>query len=98
MKKIVLGLMVMMVVFFGVKAYASGRSERNEKLKEQDKNAYYLGDNKDIKFTKKNMHEDFKENTDLYKTLYGYIVPELESRLSTITPEEMEVVDEELNY
>ena len=63
-----------------------------------NKNAYYLGDNKDIKFTKKNMHEDFKENTDLYKTLYGYIVPELESRLSTITPEEMEVVDEELNY
>jgi uncharacterized protein YxeA len=42
MKKVVLGLMVMMVVFFGVKAYASGRSERNEKLKEQDKNAYYL--------------------------------------------------------
>jgi hypothetical protein len=44
------------------------------------------------------MHEDFKDNKELYKILYGYIIPELESRLSTITPEEMEVVDEEFDY
>ena len=63
-----------------------------------NKNAYYLGTNKDIKFTKKGMHEDFKNNKELYSQLYGLIIPELESRLSTITPEEMEIVDEEMNY
>ena len=44
------------------------------------------------------MHEDFKENRELYKILYGNIIPVLETRLSTITPEEMEVVEEEFDY
>ena len=70
----------------------------NFSSKNGNKNAYYLGTNKDIKFTKKGIHNDFKNNKELYTQLYGLIIPELESRLSTINPEEMEIVDEEMNY
>ena len=63
-----------------------------------NKNGYYFVDDKNNKFTKKNMHGDFKENKELYKTMYSLIIPELEERLSAITPEEMEIVDDEMNY
>lgn len=63
-----------------------------------NRNGYYLGDDKDNKFTLKNMHEDFKANTGLYKTLYDNIIPVLESRLSALRPEEMEIPKEELDY
>ena len=63
-----------------------------------NRNGYYLGDDKDNKFTLKNMHEDFKANTGLYKTLYDNIIPILESRLSALRPEEMEIPKEELDY
>lgn len=63
-----------------------------------NKNGYYFIDDKDNKFTKKNMHLDFKANKSLYKTLYSLIVPELQQHLSSITPEEMDMVDEEMDY
>ena len=63
-----------------------------------NKNGYYFTENKDMKFTKVGMHQDFKENPELYKIMYGLIIPELEARLSAITPEEMEIVEEEMNY
>ena len=63
-----------------------------------NKNGYYFGDKKDMKFTKFGMHQEFKETPDLYKLMYSYIIPELEERLSAITPEEMEIVEEEMNY
>ena len=63
-----------------------------------NKNGYYFLDNKEHKFTLKNMHEDFKNDRELYKILYGQIIPVLESRLSTITPEEMYTPEEEMNY
>ena len=63
-----------------------------------NKNGYYLGDNKDLKFTLKEMHKDFRENKALYKELYSNIIPVLESRLSTIQPEEMVIPEEELDY
>ena len=63
-----------------------------------NKNAYYFTDNKEMKFTKADMHKNFKENPDLYSIMYGLIIPELESRLSAITPEEMDVPDEEMAY
>ena len=63
-----------------------------------NKNGYYFIDDKENKFTKKNMHLDFKENKSLYKTLYSLIVPELQQHLSSITPEEMDMVDEEMDY
>lgn len=63
-----------------------------------NKNGYYFTDYKDMKFTKVGMHQDFKENPELYKVMYGLIIPELEERLSAITPEEMEIVEDEMNY
>ncbi len=63
-----------------------------------NKNGYYFTENKDMKFTKFGMHQDFKDNPELYKLMYSIIIPELEERLSAITPEEMEIVDEEMNY
>ena len=63
-----------------------------------NKNGYYFTENKDMKFTKFGMHQDFKDNPELYKLMYSLIIPELEERLSAITPEEMEIVEEEMNY
>jgi RecA/RadA recombinase len=63
-----------------------------------NRNGYYIGDNKDNKFTLRNMHQDFKNNRELYKILYGNIIPVLESRLSAISPEEMEIPEEEMDY
>lgn len=63
-----------------------------------NKNGYYLNGDKDHKFTLKDMHKDFRENRELYKVLYGNIIPVLENRLSTISPEEMPVVEEEYDY
>lgn len=63
-----------------------------------NRNGYYLGDDKDNKFTLRNMHQDFKDNRELYKKLYSYIIPVLESRLSAITPEEMDIPEEEMDY
>lgn len=63
-----------------------------------NKNGYYINGDKENKFASATMHQDFKENKELYKILYGNIIPILESRLSSITPEEMKVPDEELDY
>ena len=63
-----------------------------------NKNGYYFDNDKENKFTKFNMHEDFKNNRQLYKILYSHIIPELETHLSSILPEELEVVDDELDY
>lgn len=63
-----------------------------------NKNGYYFDDDKENKFTKFNMHVDFKNNRQLYKILYSHIIPELETHLSSILPEELEVVDDELDY
>lgn len=63
-----------------------------------NKNGYYFTDYKDMKFTKFGMHQDFKDNPELYKIMYSLIIPELEERLSAITPEEMEIVEDEMNY
>lgn len=63
-----------------------------------NKNGYYFEDDKEHKFTLKNMHKDFKENRELYQCLYGRIIPRLEEHLSAVSPEEMEIVEEEFNY
>lgn len=63
-----------------------------------NRNGYYIADNKDNKFTLKNMHEDFRENRELYNILYSNIIPVLESRLSALRPEEMVTPEEEMNY
>ena len=63
-----------------------------------NKNGYYFNNYKDVKFTKKNMHQDFAEHRELYKVMYDNIIPELKERLSALTPEEMLIVDEEMDY
>lgn len=63
-----------------------------------NKNGYYINGDKENKFTSATLHEDFRNNPELYKKLYGSVIPLLESRLSTIIPEEMEVIGEEMDY
>ena len=63
-----------------------------------NRNGYYINGDKENKFTLRNMHEDFRNNKALYKALYGAIIPVLESRLSAISPEEMEIPDDEMDY
>ena len=46
-----------------------------------NRNGYYINGDKENKFTLRNMHEEFKLNRDLYKSLYGAIIPVLETRL-----------------
>ena len=63
-----------------------------------NKNGYYFITDKDEKFTLKNMTEDFRHNPKLYKIMKDNIMPILETNLSGITPEEMEVPEEEENF
>lgn len=63
-----------------------------------NKNGYYFINNKDMKFKFNNIHREFNENRELYKVMYGHIVPVLENYLSSVKPEEMSVNDEEMDY
>lgn len=63
-----------------------------------NKNGYYFEGHKDNKFTITNIHNDFKENRELYKIMYSLIVPVLEKNISSIKPEEMDIVQEEMDY
>ena len=63
-----------------------------------NKNGMYFAGDKENKWIPANIHDDYKDNKDLYKTLYNSIIPILETKLSSVTPEEMIVPDEELNY
>ena len=63
-----------------------------------NKNGYYFEDDKEHKFTLKNMHQDYKENRELYTCLYSRIIPRLEEHLSVVSPEELEIVEEEFDY
>ena len=63
-----------------------------------NRNGYYFITDKDEKFTLKNMPLDFKANPKLYKIMKDNVVPLLEQNLSGITPEELDVPDEEINF
>ena len=63
-----------------------------------NKNGYYFLDDKENKFTLKNMPEDFRNNPILYKNMKELVVPILEKNLSGITPDELIVPDEEMNF
>ena len=63
-----------------------------------NKNGFYIGNEKNKKFKFSTIHEDFKTDRSLYTDLYGAIVPELQKELSTVKPEELEVVNEEMDY
>lgn len=63
-----------------------------------NRNAMYFIDNKDTKFSLNNIHTSFNDNPELYKIMYGHIVPLLESRLSALTPDELEINENLLDY
>lgn len=63
-----------------------------------NRNGYYFITNKEKKFTLRTMESDFKNDRSLYKEMYDNIIPILESHLSSISPEEMSIADEELDY
>ena len=90
------------LVFDKVKGYDSLRSSirlaKDLGVLGGNRNGYYLGDNKDQKFRATTVHQDFNENRELYKVLYGYIIPELEKNLSSVKPEELINPDEEMDY
>lgn len=63
-----------------------------------NKNGYYFITDKDEKFTLLNMPGDFRTNPKLYKIMKDNVIPILETNLSGISPEEMEIPDEEENF
>jgi predicted transcriptional regulator len=63
-----------------------------------NKNGYYFVTDKDEKFTLMNMPQDFKNNPKLYKIMKDNVIPILETNLSGIRPEEMDIPDEEQNF
>lgn len=63
-----------------------------------NKNGYYFITDKENKFTLQNMPKDFRENPKLYKIMKDAIIPILEENLSGITPEELVVPEEEMNF
>lgn len=63
-----------------------------------NKNSFYFLSDKEEKFSLKHVHEDFKERRHLYRILYDNIVPLLESKLSMLQPDELDVLDEEFDY
>ena len=63
-----------------------------------NKNGYYFITNKDEKFTLMNMPMDFKQNPKLYKIMKDNVIPLLETNLSGLRPEEMEVPEEEQDF
>lgn len=77
---------------------SSVRYSKDIGLLNGNKNGYYFEDDKEHKFTLKNMHQDYKENRELYTCLYSRIIPRLEGHLSVVSPEELEIVEEEFDY
>lgn len=63
-----------------------------------NRNGYYFINDKEQKFTLSEIHDYFAENREMYKLMYGYIVPVLSQNLSTVSPERNRVVAEEFDY
>ena len=63
-----------------------------------NKNATYFINNKDMKFPMASCTEFFKENREMYKIMYDHILPVLETKLSSVTTEEIEYVPESMDY
>ena len=63
-----------------------------------NKNGYYFITEKDEKFTLLNMPTDFRKNPKLYKIMKDNVIPILETNLSGISPEEMEIAIEEEEF
>lgn len=90
------------LVFDKIHGYDSLRSSvryaKDIEMLGGNKNGYYFIENKDMKFTNPNIHKEFAENREFYKIMYKHILPSLDKCLSSVEPEEMEVIDEEMDY
>lgn len=54
--------------------------------------------NPDNKFEMAHVHEYFKEHREMYNIMYDNIIPILESKLSSVNADEMEYIEDEMNY
>lgn len=63
-----------------------------------DKNHTRFLTNPDQKFSMLTVHDYFNEHREMYKILYDNIIPILETKLSTVTSDEMKFVDDEMSY
>lgn len=63
-----------------------------------NKNKTYFLSHKDKPFSMITVHEDFAADRELYKIMYDNVIPLLSKRLSGITAEEMNIVEDEMNY
>lgn len=59
---------------------------------------YFVNDPEKTSFSMVHVHEDFSANKELYKLMYNNVLPVLESRLSKVSDEELEVIPEEYDY
>ena len=63
-----------------------------------NKNRFYFVGHDDTKFSLTKVHQEFRDNRELFKIMYDTVIPVLHTRLSTITEEEKEVLEEEMMY
>ncbi len=63
-----------------------------------NKNSFYFNSHKEEKFSLKNVNQEFRERRHLFKIMFDNIRPVLESKLSMLTPDELEPVDEAMDY
>ena len=63
-----------------------------------NKNAMYFINNKDKKFPLRTVNEFFRENREMYKIMYDHILPSLQEKLSSVSEDDLDVVDEIMDY
>lgn len=63
-----------------------------------NKNKTYFINHKDKPFSMVNVHEDFAADRELYKIMYNEVIPVLSERLSAISQEEMNIIEDEMDY
>ena len=63
-----------------------------------NRNATYFIEAKDKKFNMRTVEEFFSENKEMYKVMYDHIIPALQTKLSHVRPEEMNIDEELMAY
>ena len=63
-----------------------------------NKNATYFINDKDKKFPMRTINEFFRENREMYKIMYDNILPSLKSKLSVVSEEDLDIVDDIMDY
>lgn len=58
----------------------------------------YFINNKDKKFPLRTVNEFFRENREMYKIMYDHILPSLQEKLSSVSEDDLDVVDEIMDY